>query len=598
MFIKFPFYFKGNSINKLLRSYFITISITLVFCAIPLVFYSKYIDSYSEAKWIFLYLSSAVLAIAILFNEKSLNFFRLRNWQITLLFCLFIAFAQNILRYGWLFQERVFLDRLLFVIWSWIIFQALTKEKHFIKILSFGFLLPTSLILTLIFWGKLGFTVKWLPEGANDQSHFFGNHNYVAEYLAYVLVLFLFALREEGQSYRKMILEWTIGASLVCILFLNCRAVFLGLLFALIYMVFVIRLVSKSSMIRISLISLFFYFLPSFPGLLHHSPDLTKLELSRPIANILNKTSSSIYERVYIWQDSLTASLANPSGIGSGNFSFGHILASLENGRSQLREYAFWQHPHNELIRFLVEDGWLFTAFLIIFFLSLIWVVLKNIQQLKKTGDLSVLFQKKWQILLSLSCIFLLSSSLSFPLYLSFSFLIAAFLTSILLDLQGETSTVEINKTLMILPVFIVSALFFSLAKRIDFAEYVSKQKLDSEFATAKACRQLPTHWPVCLAAVHAHIVNQHFSEAESILDSILDRAPFHYPALKMQAFLAEQKNNGFDECMTLWLYDAILKEQSSLTKHKNKVCRPEFLQDLSIAKISAFIGHLPQLKH
>ncbi len=513
--------------------------------------------------------------LAFVNNKISLP--SLQAWQQLLAIAVLVIILQNTLQFGFLLQARAFLDRLLFVLWTVIFLQELRKNRDFLGTMAYGLLVPTCVLTSIGLCQVYGMSFQSIPIGSDAKAALFGNNNYIAEYLAYVCILFLFALKREKQVYRKFIFEFASAASLAYIIHLNCRAIFIGLACALIYMIFFIRLLPNMAILRMSLLSLFFYFLPN---LVSHKEK--KAAISGPVTHLIAKGTASIRERVFIWEDLLSTSFSNPAGIGSGNFSFGHISASLGNAKSEIREFFFWQHPHNEWLRLLVEDGWLFTVCLSVLYFSLVYGAWRKVRVAKRQGTLTKETQSKWQILLSLGIILLASGACSFPLYLSFSFLIAALLTALLCELQAEPLTLKVKKILIIVLALLLNLAFLNLASRVDFAEYVSKKRLHSEIDTDSACRQVPNHWQVCVAAINNHIVRRNFREAELKLSAILERAPLHYPALKMQAFLAEQKANRFDECLSLWLYDSILKNASSLTTHKNEICPADLLQEFS----------------
>ena len=139
----------------------------------------------------------------------------------------------------------------------------------------------------------------------------------------------------------------------------------------------------------------------------------------------------------------------------------------------------------------------------------------------------------------------------------------------------------------------ILGALFLTTAYRVHFAESVYKDKSNDSQIVELACSLLPSFWQVCLEAAHFNIENGDFIRAEKKLENILSIQPYHYPAIKMQAFLANKKENRLDECLSLWAYDSILNNTSSLHSTKIDSCGTEFLKDISHSSVVTSLGIL-----
>lgn len=568
----------------------------MVFTLIPFVFIAEYVDYFTEAKWVFLYGATGVLLIVTSLTKKEFIIPRLQTWQIAVVLALVVIFLQNTTRFGWLFQGRVVLDRILFCIWAWIFFLKIRETPKFLMYLSYSLLVSAVLVTTIGLLQCSGVVFSFLPSGYSGNSASFGHVNYTAEYLAYAIVFFLVFHKDETRFYRRLLFEISTAAAVAYVIHLNCRAVFLGLIASLVYLVIFARVLPKLAFVRVCTLSFLLYAAPTLLQSFRQQIQTVPV-VHNPVTSVLAKGTATIHERFFIWQDLLATTLANPAGIGPGNFAFGHLLASGKTPHSEIREFFFWHHPHNEFLRFLVEDGWLFTGLLSILYCSLIWTSWRKYRATQQGSTEYESLTKKWKLLVSLGLILLTSGGFSFPLYLPFSFLVAALLTALLFTLQKERLVIKPKFYSKMLLTLVLCIAFLNLAGRVDLAEYVAKNRLNSEADTDLACRMLPHHWPVCLAAAQANIDHNHFDAAKAKLDRILQMFPFHYPALRTQAFLAAQQGNGFDECMSLWAYDAILRNPSSMTERKNAVCSHEFLQEITRSSLSNNFGTLARLR-
>lgn len=570
-----------NALNFLHRDGVSRRLVLATFGLMPLFFFRDYVDSFTEGKWVFLYLASAILGCVQGFKNEWVRprFSTVQNVLLVGLVCLAL---ESTARYGWLLQSRVAIDRMVFVFWVWILWCHI-QSPGFVQRLGYV-LIPASVIVIAIGLAQIvGIDANVVPIGQDGHASLFGNHNFVAEFLAYTLVFNLLVLRSEPVRWRRFGIELVCGAALAYIVHLHCRAVYCGLVASLILLIAFLRILPLASGLRILIAAIGTYLLP-FLSLSKGGASglVTKLAETNPVAIALSKGATSLFERFNIWDVLLATAYHHPGGIGPGNFAFGHMPEAMQKPALVIREMHFWLHPHNELLRFLVEDGWVFTALLCVFFAIL---VRQTLGHSLAEGSSAFWRSDRGILLVGLGSIFLVTSAVSFPLYLSFSFLIGALLTAIALTSIPSLTWSPPRFFKISIPTVLALALV-NLAYRIDFVEHVAREENRNERLTSQACDLMPNHWMVCQMAANANIHFGHFADAQRRLDFMLERTPLHYPALKTQAFLAAQAGKPFDECVSLWTYHSIFRGGTALSQRMNDVCGPVLLDQLRTSAI------------
>lgn len=592
--------FQKASLSRLASIYPSLILLFILSC-LPLYFNSTYIDAYTQGKWTFLYATTAVGLILSFMGPKDFVIPQFSKLQQVLLICLLTISTQNLIQHGPFSQSLPMVDRVIFLIFVFYFIQALTSPS-FLRSLSLIFILNAILIMTVAYLQAAELNPP-IPNGGGGFSSLFGNTNFTSEFLAYTLVFSFFYYPTVSSSHKKILLEIAMGTFLAYILYWRCRSAYLGLLLCVPYILWRLRPMSGTAVLRVLSFTTFFFYFQRFLSQRFTSKifesfskneffsifDSQKVKPLLAINTDLTDSLKAYYTinmRWSIWLDALELALRKPAGTGMGSFTFAHILDSVQR-RSIIEEYILWEHPHNEVVKFVVEDGWLFFGLLVVLCLSFLikaWRVKRP--EAKSTPN-------HWQYFISLFAIFLFNSLTSFPLSLPLEFLIAALLLALLFHHAGEWKELKLNRGFFSLGSLTLSALVFSSFYRVDFAERVFKDKGSSLYQTDRACQLVPSHWQVCLAAARNHMSWRDWDGAEKVLKDILLVHPYHYPALRVSAELSSLRKNQWDECLSLWAYDRILSDRSDLKQRKEGSCSKELLENLSNSHLPVELGLL-----
>ena len=260
------------------------------------------------------------------------------------------------------------------------------------------------------------------------------------------------------------------------------------------------------------------------------------------------KENSANY-RVDLWKSTWNLFVDRPFGIGPGRFTYGVMDYKMQVGQwGDEKVVDFF--PHNEYLRYLSEDGIIFSFFLCIFFL----LVFRKMIQIKNT-ELKAL-------LCALFIFFSIESFFQFPFANSLPFVFFAAMIAVIFRQTGKSSR-EIILPKWIL--FAAALLICFFCSRFLISDHWAFAHRSNEVKIVKACEYNSSNWRACLFAGNLLIEKGKYSEGESYLRELLKYQPYHFPALKHMSKSAFRQGRWQSGCGYLTRYDEVLGGRSSL---------------------------------
>lgn len=439
-------------------------------------------DAFTEPKWLLLRLVG-IAALGTLALTGSISYPRLG--QSRTLLCLALVAVSAVLTVTTYHPDSVLitLDRMLLV--SLVLaFLSFSSEQNPLSQLK----MPLAFAVVasaLISCGQIA--IQLLNGQALTSLGFsgaFGDANLMAQFLALALPVLLFGPSHKWRGFK----DFAAATALTFILILQCRSALLGAASVLLFWTFRSRKKESRHAVAVGWIAVAM-------AILIFTTTIQKtlnLDAASPVAITAIEKSTSTWYRAKLYLKTLSIIANTPWGLGPGGFEFGSLpeLASADIRAGT--EFLYPTH-HNEFLRFLVEDGWLWS---ILFFGFLLSILFK-----KPMDDRNNNLEAAFGLALLPELLF------QFPLLNAVSFfLVSAWCASILRSRFPIKSFSSAGGPRLALPTRLVLAGVAGLAlvfgSRSAIAQYRSAHAINGD-GFAQACDADPTQWRICIDAAN-----------------------------------------------------------------------------------------------
>lgn len=448
--------------------------------------------------------------------------------------------------------QFVLLNRISFFVvvglaWSLFSQRALQWQDFYFPILAL--LLATSLY-GLYQLAEIGFP-KVVP--FTEVGSTFGHTSQTAQSIGFLLI-FLLSLQAPKDRLNKIILSLVCAISISYFLLLRSRSTLIGMLLALI-VYFILKRGEKIAWKRFGAVALLA--LALFVGI-----QLGKGRSVEEVARfqILQDKSPMTLWRAEIWKQTLQMFKDNPLGVGTDRYR--ELFLPYYAKTNVMSETVLVESPHNEFLRYLVEDGILLSLCYLAAFFFLFKSFFRKANRSEKL------------LYLPIGAFLFVEMLVQMPLREPFPvFIFAIFIGYMLAVVYPDRKKLsKINKgllaILLILQVGLISTIFIS--KLYEKSEEVEK--------TSLACNILPSNWKACLEASRVAATNGDLKQGRKFALMTLDRAPMNFLAYRFLSIIAAKDGSHLESCFYLWKYDYILQENSSLHTFLETKCPKKWL--------------------
>jgi hypothetical protein len=561
--------------------------ILLLFLAVPLAASPCFWDQFTTVKWYVLEVLTAIwfLFEVLVYGQHGWPAF-VRRWALAFLGLAGLVAWGN-LRGGLGDAAAPLLERATFVLLVLCFFWYDARTGGRTAPLVAGTALATAAVDTVGLAQAFGATLLRDLTAADKPSSFLGNVNMTAQYLGFAILILVAApsrrlaggtpplegppserslglrapsARQGGASIPQACRWVLIAVSLVYLFLLSSRSVLLALFCATaVYLAG--RRISVRSILLLALASGLVAFL------LQAGPARTVIQGLRA-----NKWAS-LEQRLTVGRATLQLIREHPLGVGSGNFAEALVPYRSRVG-SPPSESLVFLHPHNEYLRVLAEEG-------VLVFLLAATLVFGLVRELRRRGEERPGAACPW--LAPLGVYLAVESFFQFPLALAYGALVAAALLGrALAALEPSASGDEAVASSPARSTFLwkSTALAASLLALLEVArvagsEYLFVNRRDETEWQDRACGWNPRNRPACVQSAWLHARSGDSRGARERLLQVLDRAPYYLPAIKLlgeEALVGGERETG---CLCLWIYDGLLRWQSSLHDRVQRTCDP-----------------------
>jgi hypothetical protein len=336
--------------------------IILLLFLIPLV-WSGYVNAnYLSTKTFLIYFTSGLAFMAL---PDDFNLRRIPKKLLFLLIAIFIYYV------GYIAWESASASRIssVFYVFKMLSFVAITlfvysqnvKIENFFEKTSYLFFLMWATILGIT--GYEIFQLRVIEQNIETIAVLstFGNVNMMSEFFVLCLPLFFLWIRFDRDKIPYFLKCAGLFAVVFMIMYGRSRSAWLGLIGW-----FLFKAVKKEFNWKE-------YTAFALAGLLFLVSHITAPDASK----ISKLTHESFSERASLYKGSLQLLLNRPTGIPMGQF-MNEIVPYLIDKESPPNEYAFFDQPHSEFLKWGIQFGWVFLGMSVLFFLFLAYELRKK----------------------------------------------------------------------------------------------------------------------------------------------------------------------------------------------------------------------------
>ncbi len=537
----------------------------LPFFLVPISFGDSFVDNFVVIKWIGVYLWVLLATVngfwSTTHSEKNLpQQFTLVSVLLVLVRAILLCCFRN-----YSIEWFSFFDAITFVWICYICFKALTipmgdcsKSRAFDKLIQF---VEWPLYVGLCF--VLGRAITHFAMARFIESSFltsafassFGNINMLAEYLLVLLPILIFLSKSQNSNAKS---RWfAIGLLWVSLFFIywgQSRSAWIGTAF-----VFLGSLLTKfSEKTHLKVVAC----VAAVTLGLHLVWSNGQLE------RIVEEKKASDTARRSLVESSLALMAEKPWGIGSDLFEF-YIAPYRVTTDDPQNERVLDKTPHNELLRWGIEHGWLY---LFIAISSLLLILYRTYVHSNKVYFLIVLA-------------FIPQIIFQFPFQNAFPFVYAALMLGCFMaEVEKEELSWSIMNyfkkakifskrsayqlfTMIYLLLAIPTFCLFTWSK---FAAVHYMQNLE---LSKIACDIYPVNWRSCVAVIQNYFNRGQTTEALTQIKAELDRHPFNLLALKFEILSHLKMNHQKQACETADLYETLLNHRGQFSSLVGTTC-------------------------
>ena len=449
----------------------------LVFFLIPISYTTLLVDNFVVIKWIIVYLVSLLFTLQQIFSRKPTR----------LAFTQFIFFALLILIYRGLLlfvhpplsmEWYSYFEGLLFLYLLWSFQIEHLNWDDWLEEAQWPFLLGLSFVLTRSLYY---FFLSRLMDGYFGVDAFassFGNINMLAEYIILSLPLLLFYTNKglklgsnQTSHFCYSLGLLLLGISLFILYWSRCRSAQLGFLALFIYSLWKLKWSKQQYFILIGVVT-------SIIGL--------SLYWSQVNMDSLDKAKlGSNTARFSLIQSGLALLADKPFGIGTEKFEFYNAPYRL-NTKDPFNDKMLDRGPHNEILRWGIEYGWIYLLILATFG---IWFFSK-IKKFRTTSSSPL----NIQFFMSFILVLLPQVLFQFPFQNAFAFISTAFFIGGVISKLNWTSTLPFKNTSndnSLISQIKIPLIFRRCFARMKISSFERHRKSSSERDRAKAIAPL-----------------------------------------------------------------------------------------------------------
>ncbi len=369
----------------------------------------------------------------------------------------------------------------------------------------------------------------------------FGNINMMCEYLVFMLP-FGFLMLRQSEGWKAWLLQGGLTFWITIIMVGQGRSAWMAL--AMVFAYGVWRGLSRREWASF-LIALVCY--------------LGAQQIPTNGMDYAESKRGSLNKRMTLYNGA-TRMLANhPFGIGGGEFEYGYLPYQMTTEEAPVEREKF-NTPHNEFLKWGIENGWAYLLIMCAWWLFLgqaVWKIQasKEVQTFYRTAYLVLGPQLFFQ----------------FPFENPASYMVMAFMIALMLA-AGKTQEFQLKKWGRV-AIGVLAAFLLIRATALTTSKWVESQSYNDRNAMEFACPLDHSNWRLCFLYSMA-LLDFYPEDALKIIKIQLTQRPFDYHALRALGFFYIKSNKLKDSCEITQVYDSLFLGTSLFTPFIKDNCK------------------------
>ncbi|MGZ5280204.1 MAG: O-antigen ligase family protein, partial [Pseudobdellovibrionaceae bacterium] len=295
----------------------------------------------------------------------------------------------------------------------------------------------------------------------------FGNINMMSEYIIFLLPMGFILLRSV-EGCKAWLLQIGLLGWITILLVGQSRSAWMGLLICFAYGLW--RGLSKREWATYAVgLALFFtaQTIPTAPG-----------------QDYAQAKKGSLMKRMTLYQGATRMLADQPLGIGGGEFEYGYLPYQISTEEAPVEREKF-NTPHNEFLKWGIENGWAFLLVICIWWFALGRLVWK----IHAPREMQTFYRMSFLVLGP-------QMFFQFPFENPASFLVLTFLIALMLA-AGKTQEWPMKNWMKALAI-VISIGLFAKASTQGAARWIESQHAQDRDLMSDACPMDPTNWRLC----------------------------------------------------------------------------------------------------
>lgn len=520
--------------------------LTLILFLLPVVFWRQVNANYLSTKTFFMYFGAS-LALLALPDQLPI-----RAWPRQFLILLGLIFVYHVSYYFW---GEGFQWGNLFLLFKMIAFVSLAlyfysldfKVQNIFSKLSYPFLAMWLFILYITFEQIIRLRFVELNIRTDAILSTFGNVNMFSEF-AVMCMPFLLAwgrFKDRIPSTVKLVVLFGVTFLL---LYCRSRSVWIGLFLWVVFLFF--NGLKKSEIVALASALVLF-------GVAHFTtPDVEKI----------NKLTPQYFsERSSLYKGALQLLADRPFGIAPGQF-MNEIVPYLIDKEAPSNEFAYFDQPHSEFLKWGIQFGWAYLALALLFFAVLVYELYRKY----KTDE----SPEKIESIFFIGSFLLLVPQLTFqfPFENPATILVLALTFGLFLSSYRETTQIKLKNGAILIGTLatagVLNAFFFM------GSIYLESHYSNSADVMGVVCRFYPVNFRSCYFKNRAMFEAKNVSGFRSEFKTDFKNNPLYCDNLRLLPEYMNYSQNLKKTCEALQLYKIIYRTPQHFLPGSYEACK------------------------
>ncbi len=520
------------------RLWIATFLITLVFI-LPNIWSTYFNQNFVYPKWVLFDFAIALAALFLAFENR----LRLPTKKMLILTCALalLRLIPVLFNFNWVTASS-YVYAIAMAITA-IYFASVWRDQK-LKMQSFfwPYLISTYAISALVLYQ---FVNSRLINGNPDPLFYsgpFGNINMMCEYLIFMLPFGILLMRQLSGGWRSWLMQIGVTAWITILMIGQSRSAWIGLAICFIYCLW--RGLSKREWVSYGIGLVIFLCVQQVP---YQGSDYGLAK------------SGSFAKRLTLYHGASRMLLDQPLGIGGGEFEYGYIPYQMTTLEAPVEKEKF-NTPHNEFLKWGIENGW---AFLIA--ICFWWLILGiQVWKIQAPRELQTFYRTSYLVLGP-------QMFFQFPFENPASCLATLFLIGLMLS-SGPGIDWPLKKWARAL-LMAFAALLFVKASTQTYSRWVESQYFEDRDAMKSACHVDRSNWRVCFL-YSMSLLDFYPEDAHREIITQLEQRPFDFHALRALGFYYINSKKLKESCEIAHVYDSFFLGASLFTPFVRDNCR------------------------